>query len=58
MPLGLDMLSDGRFDGPAVVDHLATMADAGVTYACASVSGETLGQFVAEVERFGREVIR
>jgi probable F420-dependent oxidoreductase len=58
MPLGLDMLSDGGFDGPAVVDHLATMADAGVTYACVSVGGETLGQFVAEVERFGREVIR
>lgn len=57
MPLGLDMLSAGGFDGPAVVDHLAVMEDAGVTYACVSLTGETLGQFVAETERFGTEVI-
>ena len=58
MPVGLDMLSAGRFDGAAVVDHLAAMSDAGVTYACVSLPGETHAQFVAEVERFGKEVIR
>jgi probable F420-dependent oxidoreductase len=58
MPLGLDMLSDGGFDGAAVVDNLAAMADAGVTYACVSMTGETRREFLSEVERFGREVIR
>ena len=57
MPLGLDMMSRGGFDGPAVVDHLALMEDAGVTYACVSLRGETLPDFAAEVERFGDEVI-
>jgi probable F420-dependent oxidoreductase len=57
MPLGLDMLSDGGFDGPAVVDHLGLMADAGVTYACVSLGGETLNESVAETERFGQTVI-
>ncbi len=57
MPLGLDMLSAGGFDGPAVVDHLAVLATAGVTYACVSLAGESRADFLANVERFGAAVL-
>jgi probable F420-dependent oxidoreductase len=57
MPLGLDMLSAGGFDGPAVVDHIAELASVGVTYVCVALAGESRTAFLANVERFGTAVL-
>jgi probable F420-dependent oxidoreductase len=57
MPLGLDMLSAGGFDGPAVVDHIAELASVGVTYVCVALAGDSRAEFLANVERFGTAVL-
>jgi alkanesulfonate monooxygenase SsuD/methylene tetrahydromethanopterin reductase-like flavin-dependent oxidoreductase (luciferase family) len=58
IPRGLDMLSDdARFDAGAVRESIAELTQVGVTGFNVAVGGADLSGLLAEVARFGREVI-
>jgi probable F420-dependent oxidoreductase len=57
MPSGLDMFARATPDGQRVRDDLATLADAGVTWATVTLPGDTRSDLLREVERFGADVI-
>jgi probable F420-dependent oxidoreductase len=57
MPTGLDMMATTGFDGGAVVAELAELAAIGVTYAAISLPGDTRQEFLANIERFGADVV-
>ncbi len=58
IPSGLDMLSEaGRFDAGAVRESMAELASVGVTAFNVALGGVDRPRFLAEVERFGSEVI-
>lgn len=62
MPLGDGMSGAGggagRGGADAVVEHVAELAAAGVTYLCTAVPGESRAELRANVERYGEEVVR
>jgi probable F420-dependent oxidoreductase len=58
IPTGLDMLSEhGRFDAGAVRDSVAELTSVGVTAFNVALGGADRAAFLAEVARFGSEVI-
>jgi probable F420-dependent oxidoreductase len=57
MPLGVDMFSTGRPDADRVVESVAELAAAGVTWLAVGVPGETRVEFVDNVVRYGDEVL-
>jgi probable F420-dependent oxidoreductase len=61
MPLGIDMFSVGRLDdhgaADGVVEGVAELAEAGVTWLAAGVPGETRTEFLDNVVRYGEEVL-
>jgi probable F420-dependent oxidoreductase len=58
IPTGLDMFSEtGRFDATAVRESMAALTEVGVTAFNVAVTGADRSRLLAEVERFGGEVI-
>lgn len=58
IPSGLDMLSErGRFDAGAVRESMAGLTEVGVTAFNVALGGADRPAFLAEVDRFGSEVI-
>ena len=57
MPLGADMFRSGRPDADRVVESVAELAAAGVTWLAAGVPGETRTEFMDNVARYGDEVL-
>jgi len=57
MPLGADMFRSGRHDADRVVESVAELAAAGVTWLAAGVPGETRTEFMDNVARYGDEVL-
>jgi probable F420-dependent oxidoreductase len=57
MPLGLDMFTNAPVDPGPVIDSITALADAGVTYACTSVPGDTREEVIANYEIFGTEIL-
>ena len=55
--LGVDMFNSGRPDADRVVESVAELAAAGVTWLAAGVPGETRAEFVDNVARYGAEVL-
>ena len=58
MPLGIDMFNSGRLDADRVVESVAELAAAGVTWLAAGVPGETRSELVDNVVRYGEEILR
>jgi probable F420-dependent oxidoreductase len=57
MPLGVDMFGAARPDPDRVVEGVAELAGAGVTWLAAGVPGDTRSEFVDNVVRYGEEVL-
>jgi probable F420-dependent oxidoreductase len=58
IPTGLDMFSQtGRFDAAAVRESMAALTEVGVTAFNVAVTGADRAGFLAEVDRFGAEVM-
>jgi probable F420-dependent oxidoreductase len=62
MPLGVDMFSAGGLDDHRAVERMvesvAELAAAGVTWLAAGVPGETRAEFVDNVACYGEEILR
>ena len=58
MPLGLDMLSDGKIDAPRVVASIYELVAAGVTYVAVSLPCDSLPGFLERIESFGHSVLQ
>jgi alkanesulfonate monooxygenase SsuD/methylene tetrahydromethanopterin reductase-like flavin-dependent oxidoreductase (luciferase family) len=58
MPVGLTMLSHAtRFEGPAILDEVAELVDAGMTGFSVNLDARTRAELADEMARFGDEVI-
>lgn len=57
MPLGLDMFTNAEIDAELVIESTRAMADVGVTYATITLPGDDRQAFVANLTRFGEQVL-
>ena len=57
MPLGLDMFTNAKVDPGPVIESIQQLADAGVTYACSAVPGDTRAEMLANFEVFGSDIL-
>jgi probable F420-dependent oxidoreductase len=57
MPSGLDMFQDGAVDPGPIVESCTALAAAGVTYATATVPGETRDELLANLRTFGDTIL-
>lgn len=57
MPMGLDMFTNAAVDATRAVDSIGELADAGVTYTCITIPGDTRAEVRADLEVFGTDVL-
>lgn len=57
MPAGLDMFAKATPDPARVLDELHELAEIGVTWATVTLPGQNRAELLAEIDRFGAEVI-
>ena len=57
MPAGLDMFNRASPDPSQVLDELHALSDLGVTWATVTLPGDTRAALLAEIHRFGADVI-
>lgn len=57
MPLGLDMFTNAPVDVDTAITSMTALAEAGVTYATASVPGETRDEILTHMAAFGADIL-
>jgi hypothetical protein len=58
MPSGLDMFAKAAPDAAEVVEDIEALAAIGVTWVSVALPADTRRDLLAEIDRFGRRVIR
>ncbi len=57
MPMGLDMFTNAPVQPAAVIDSIQELGDAGVSYSCITVPGDTRAELLANLDTFATEIL-